>query len=296
MLDPRRLEILAAAVRDGSLAAAARRLGLTPGATSQAIAALEAQTGVQLLERRSRGIVPTPAGERLAAHAEAVLAALQRAEAELAGPVGGTVRIAAFPTAVAGLLPSVLKRLDERAPDIEVQVLELEPGPARAALRSGECELALVNHYSLLTPDAHGPWQVVHLRDERVFAALPPDHRLADRSTVTINQLRDDPWVLQQPASPCQELVQRVCANAGFAPRVSAVCGDYRSILALIGIGQGVSLVPELAIAGLADPAAVLLPTRPRLHRRINALVSSRPGQPAATRQVLDVLVEVEAG
>jgi DNA-binding transcriptional LysR family regulator len=295
MLDLRRLEVLALSVREGSLAAAARTLGITPGAASQAISALESQVGVVLLERLPRGVRATPAGERLAVQAEAAMATLRRAESELAGQLDqAIVRVAAFPTAVIGLLPAALTRLRRIAPDVQVEVLELEPEAARTAVRAGDCDLALVNHYALLTPDARGPWEVIHLRDEPVLAALPKNHPLAGRSSLRISDLSDDPWITQQPASPCQELVYRVCADAGFAPEVAATCSDYRSILALIGAGQGVSLIPELALAGLRAMPVAFVPTRPRIQRRINALVSSRPDVSPAARTVLDALLELE--
>jgi DNA-binding transcriptional LysR family regulator len=294
MLDVRRLEVLAAATREGSLAGAARSLGLTPGAASQAIQALEAQTGVALLERLPRGVRATPSGERLAAHAEAIFTTLRRAGAELAAQKSDVVRLAAFPSGVIGLVPQLLERLAKSAPELDVQVLELEPDAGRAALRAGDCELALVNHHSLLAPDTHGPWQVVHLRDEPMLAALPLDHRLATRSSIAIGQLSEDRWITQQPQSPCQEIVQRACADSGFAPRVAATCGDYRSILALIGAGHGVSLIPESALVGLANPPVALVRTRPRIARRINVLMSSRVGVTPAALTVLDALVENE--
>jgi DNA-binding transcriptional LysR family regulator len=292
MLEMRRLEVLAAAIREGSLAAAARSLGLTPGAASQAVSALEAQTGTTLLDRLPRGIRPTPAGERLAAHAEAALSTLRRAEAELAGHHGQTVRVAAFPTAVIGLLPATLTRLRAGAPDLDVQIIELEPDLARTALRAGHCDMALVCHHALLTPDANGPWDVVHVRDEPVWVALPLDHPLAVESTVSIGQLDTDPWITQTPASPCQELVHRACATAGFAPEVRATCSDYRSILALIGAGAGVSLIPDLALTGLHPPPVALRPTHPPIQRRINVLLGGRNAVSGAARAVVDALVE----
>jgi DNA-binding transcriptional LysR family regulator len=294
MLDVRRLAVLTAAISEGSLAAAARKLGLTPGAASQAIGALEAQAGRSLLERHARGVRATPAGERLAAQADAVFATLRQAEAELSNGHVGAVRIAAFPSAVIGLVPPVLRRLRESAPGLRIHIVELEPGPARAALRAGDCDLAVVNHHSLLAPDTRGPWEIVHIRDEPVVAALPADHRLARRASVSVGQLADADWIMQQPASPCQELVQRVCATAGFAPRVVATCGDYRSILALVGAGAGVSLIPELALTGLRPPSVALVPTRPVTMRRINALVASRVGVPPAARTALDAFVDQE--
>ncbi len=292
MLDVRRLEVLTTALREGSIAGAARVLAITPSAASQALSALEAQTRTELLERLPRGVRPTAAGERLAAHGEAVLSLLARAESEMDAH-SGTLRVAAFPTAVIGLLPPVLARLGRAVPDLRVELLEFEPDEARAALRAGDVEVALVNHHAVLAPDVRGPWRVVHLLDEPVVAALPRTHRSAGRASLTVDQLRDDAWVMQKPASPCQDLVQRVCGGSGFAPTVAASCGDYRSILALVGAGLGVSLVPQMALTGLDLSAVALVPLRPAVRRRVNALVSSRPGSSLAARPLLDLLADV---
>src|SRR6266568_112459 len=289
MLDVRRLEVLTAALREGSIAGAARVLAITPSAASQALSALETQAGATLVERLPRGIRPTAAGERLAAHGEAVLTMLARAESELSGRTRN-LRVAAFPTAVLGLLPSVLIALRVSAPDLHLQIQELEPEEGRAALRAGDVDIALVNHHAVLAPDVRGPWRVVHLLDEPVLAALPLGHRLASKPSVQVEALREDPWVMQKAGSPCQDLVQRVCGSSGFAPTVVASCGDYRSILALVGAGLGVSLVPQMALAGLDLSSLALVPVRPAVHRRVNALVSSRPGVQPAARPLLELL------
>jgi len=281
MLDMRRLEVLAAAVRERSLAAAAKSLGITPSAASQAIAALEVQAGTPLLVRRARGVVPTAAGERLALRAEAMLAQLEAAEFELAGPHPGRIRVAAFPTAVFGLLPAVLGRFPNELAQTSVEIIELEPDDARAALRATEVDLALVNHDASLAPDAHGPFRVHHILDEPVFATLPADHRLASGRRVDLTTLTHDSWVMQTPASPCQQLTMHACAEAGFAPNVSATCGDYRSILALVATGCGVALIPRLAAHGLNTEGVVLRLTRPAITRRINALVPDGRTEPS---------------
>jgi DNA-binding transcriptional LysR family regulator len=289
MLDVRRLEVLSTTLREGSIAAAARSLAITPSAASQALSALEAQTGAVLLERLPRGVRPTAAGERLAAQAEAVLSMLAMAEAELDGRTT-SLRVAAFPTAVIGLLPAALVALRTTRPDLHVQVVELEPDDGRAALRAGDVDVALVNHHAVLAPDARGPWRVEHLADEPVLVALPRGHRLATRPFVRVEQLREDAWIMQKPASPCQDLVQRVCGGGGFAPAVVAACGDYRSILALVGAGVGVSLVPQTGFVGVDVSSVALVPLRPAVRRRINALVSTRPGVGLAARPLVDGL------
>jgi DNA-binding transcriptional LysR family regulator len=293
------MEVLAAAVRERSLAGAARSLGITPSAASQAVGALEAQAGTPLLERRARGVVPTAAGERLALQAEAVLAQLAAAEAELSGDRVGAVRIAAFATAVAGLLPQVLRALGTASPDgspgQRVEILELEPAEARAAVRSGEVDLALVNHDAELSPDMRGPWRVVHVIDEPVLAVLPATHPLARARTVDLARLTSEDWIMQAAASPCQELTLRACAAAGFAPSVSATCADYRSIVRLIEVGHGVSLVPRLALAHLDCSGVVARRTRLPLTRRVNALVTVERADTPAVRRLLTLLRDVAA-
>lgn len=301
MLDVRRLAVLAAAVRERSIAAAARSLDITPSAASQAIGALEAQAGARLLVRGARGVVPTAAGERLTAHAEAVLAQLAIAELELAGGDHDVLRVAAFATAVSGLLPSTLARLRAATPPVLAQVagacthrtvvLELEPDAARAALSAGAADVALVNHHAVSAPDQGSPWRVLHLFDEPVLAAVPSAHRLiprpggrskADNAKLDIADLAGDDWVMQAAASPCQELVVRACADAGFAPRVSATCADYHSILRLVQVGHGVALVPRLALGDRVPTGVRLLPLVTPLARRVNALVPpDRADRPA---------------
>jgi DNA-binding transcriptional LysR family regulator len=294
MLDIRRLEVLSTTLREGSIAGAARALAITPSAASQALSALEAQTGAVLLERLPRGVRPTAAGERLAAQADAVLSLLTRAESQLDGRTT-SLRVAAFPTAIIGLLPAALVGLRETAPDLHVEVVELEPDDGRAALRSGDVDVALVNHHAVLAPDTRGPWRVHHVVDEPVLAALPRSHRLAAKPYLRVEQLRDDNWVMQKPASPCQDLVQRVCGGGGFAPTVVAACRDYRAILAPVGAGVGVSLVPQMALAGVDLHAVATVPLRPAVRRRTNALVSTRPGVSLAAAPLLDQLTESAA-
>ena len=294
MLDVRRLEVLAAAVRERSLAGAARSLGITPSAASQAIGALEAQVGTALLDRRPRGVLPTAAGERLAAQAEAVLAQLASAEAELSRDQPGTLGVAAFATAVAGLLPPALVRLRDQAAT-SVRVDEMEPDDARAALRAGLVDVALVNHDATLAPDQSGPWRVVHVLDEPVLTVVPRAHRLAGRRTLDLAALATDPWIMQAAASPCQQLTLRACADEGFAPSVSATCADYRSIVRLVGCGHGVSLVPWLALRGLDLGDVSVARTKVPVTRRLNVLVPVDRAEQPAVRLFLAALRDAAA-
>src|SRR5918992_5042948 len=107
MLDVRRLRLLRELAARGTVTAVAEALAYTPSAVSQQLAQLERDAGLPLLERVGRGVRLTEAGRRLVVHADAVLARLDEAEADLertAGAVHGTVRVSAFQTAAFALV------------------------------------------------------------------------------------------------------------------------------------------------------------------------------------------------
>src|SRR6478609_7111692 len=138
MLDVKRLRVLKAVADHGSFSAAAESLSYTQSAVSQSIAALERETGTSLLDRSPRGVRPTPAGEALVRHADAVLCRLAEAEAELeaiAGLRAGRVRLAGFPSAAATLVPAAVAEFERRHPGVEVQIAMAEPIEAVAEMR-----------------------------------------------------------------------------------------------------------------------------------------------------------------
>src|SRR5919197_2034116 len=146
MLDVRRMRVLREVAARGSFSAAAESLDYTHSAISQQIAALEREAGTVLVERSARGVRLTDAGRALVEHADVILARLSDAEAELqaiSGLRGGRVRIAAFPSAGASILPEAIARYRERHPAIELTLEPAEPGPALAKLRAGEVDIAL---------------------------------------------------------------------------------------------------------------------------------------------------------
>src|ERR671922_1913983 len=141
MLDVRRMRVLREVARRGSFSAAADALAYTQSAVSQQIAALEREAGTRLVERNARGVRLTDAGRALVEHADAILARLADAEAELeaiAGLRGGRLPPVALPSAGATLMPEAIAVFRDRHPAVELTLEPAEPGPAVAKLRAGE--------------------------------------------------------------------------------------------------------------------------------------------------------------
>lgn len=256
MIDVRRLRVLLAVRENGGVGAAARALDFTSPAVSQQIAALERQVGRPLLDRTSHRARLTPAGERLAEHAAAVLARLEEAESDLAGFGGrgpvGAVAVGSIPTVGRAALPDVVRRLVETAPDLRLRIEQAEPEDSLPAVARGDLDVAVMSQYSR-TPrrrDYRLEWHT--LAEEPLLVALPAHHALAG-GDIALAALSDQPWIAPADPSSCFTMLQRSCAAAGFEPLIVGHCADFAMALALVGAGQGVALVPAIATTG--EPA-----------------------------------------
>ena len=310
MLNVNRLRILREVAHRGSFSAAAEHLSYTQSAVSQQIGALEAETGMTLLERHPRGVSLTAAGQTLIGHAESVLADLDAAEAALAaiaGLRGGRLRMASFPTAGATLMPLAIATFRARHPDVELTLAEGEPEQIAPRLRTGEFDLALLFEFDATPTDGRtgsgqaeepeslpaGRLTRVELLQDPLYLALPRAHRLADRRRLRLEDLREEAWIQTSQESPCARHVVRCCHAAGFEPRVSFQSDDYQTVQGLVGAGVGVALIPELALSVVREDIVIrALSPRPPARRVIAATAAGARLLPAAPA-MLSVLQEV---
>ena len=262
-LDPRRLLVLHAVWRDGSVQAAAARLHLTPSAVSQHLARLEAETGVGLLDRTrlggGRSIALTDAGRALAEHAEKLAGALADAEQTLStlrgGPVG-TVVIGAFPTAVRRLVAPAVAALARTHPGLQPRVVEISEPAALAELAAGRLDVAI------LEVDGDAPQRHTTGIVERPLLRDP--YRIVVPAAWAGRQdgeVLAGPWIGGPPGSAARAALDRVAVNSRVARvEVQHECLEFPAALALVEAGLGAALVPELALIQFA-------PTHAHVHR-----------------------------
>ena len=263
-MDPRRVLTFRAVAHHRSFSVAARALALSQPSVSNQIGALERELGARLIDREPGGLRLTREGEILLAHADAIAERFQLADAQIAAVAHGRrvrLRIGAFPTALAGLVPTAIARLRERHPDAKVSVDEGgDDLPER--VRTGELHLALGFEDTARPRDLPPDLERRDLLRERFMVALPPGHRLAKRPSVRIADLNDDDWT----AALSDGLIVRTCRAAGFTPNLVSITHDQLAIRALILRGLAVTLAPELladAFDGIAlRPIAGTTPTR----------------------------------
>jgi DNA-binding transcriptional LysR family regulator len=316
MLNVSRLRVLNEVAHRGSFSAAAAALSYTQSAVSQQIAALEAEAGITLLERRPRGVHLTSAGRALVEHTEGILARLQAAEEELsaiAGLRGGELRMASFPTAGATLMPLAIARFRASYPEVRLTLAEGEPEEIAARLHAGEFDLALLFEFSDsaeaeaasgesgASPAEHRarPRRVVDLLEDPMFLALPREHRLARKRSLRLEELREEAWVQTSASSPCARYVVRCCRAAGFDPEVAFESDDYQTVQGLVASGVGVALIPELALSVVREDIVVrALAPHPPGRRVVAALpraASARTPLTPASTAMLRVLEEAAA-
>jgi DNA-binding transcriptional LysR family regulator len=277
----------------GSISAAASVLGYTQSAVSQQLAALEREVGTVLVDRSQRPLRASRAGAILRPHVERVLAELGGAEAAMEDLRGGTprLRLAAFTSALSSFVPTAVRDLRRRHAKLVVQVLQLETREAVERLRRGDADLAVVHHMpGVAVPETAGLQRRALLVDH-LYVVLPEGHRLARRDAVSVADLEAEPLILPRrdtPAGRFRSVVEHLCAQAGFAPRVAYELDDLPAVQAFVAAGIAVVPMHGLTLATV-PPGATTRPLaeRPAGSRTIEALA------PAAARTpVVDDLLE----
>ncbi|WP_233160751.1 LysR family transcriptional regulator [Actinophytocola xanthii] len=290
-MDPHLLRSFVAVARRRSFSAAARELGFTQSAVSQQVAALEADLGAVLLNRRP--VTPTRAGARLLDHAVPLLLRLDAARADvarLAAPPSARVVVGASPLAVTALGPA-LADVRREHPDLVVTVRVLGRSAlirevATAAVDVGLADGAVAPSDSLPLPDA-GPLRAVGVLERPLAVLLPPRHPLAGRAGLRLADLAAAGWIdAPDTAVPLGRL--RTAAGAeGYRASVRYEGTDVGGLVALVGAGHGLAVLPDPTGAALSGVTAVPV-TEPRLVHRVEAVHSpTLAGVPAALAAAL---------
>lgn len=298
MLDLKRLRVLREVARRRSFSVAAESLYVSQSAVSQQVSALEAEVGVPLLLRTRDGPLLTDAGELLVGHADAALARLDQAERELAqltGLRGGGLRMCSFPSASATIGTRASSEFHRLYPEVALSLAEDDPEESIPTLKRGEHDLAIVYDFELHPFEGDHDVQMTPLLTERMHIVLSPEHPLAERESIELDELAADAWLGGNRGGSCRELTVLSCLMAGFEPEISFETSDYNVMQSMIASGLGVTLLPDLALA-FTHPGVRVVRVAPEAPtRRIWAATLNSGSRSAATEAMVSVLVEVAA-
>ena len=245
MLDPLRLAMLRELALRGTIAAVAQAMGYTPSAVSQQLATLEREAGVALTTRSGRGLVLTPAGARLATHAQAVLDAIEAAQSSLSHyqeELDGSVKIAVFQSAALSLVPAAIARLAQDHPALRVSVVHAEPASALADTWARDVDLVIAEEYPHhAAPHYPGLLRSDLLRDEIRLCALGPW-----AGANALEDLAQAPWIMEPEGTATRHFAEQACRLAGFEPDLRYVSADLHTHATFIEQGIAVGFLPGL--------------------------------------------------
>ncbi len=289
MMDLGRLRMLVAVAREGSVTAAAEALHYAQPSVSQQLAKLEAEVGVPLLQRMGRGIRLTEAGRLLVDRAESLLKQVEAVHAELdelAGLRTGRVRLAAFPSALATLVPLAAARVTEQYPAIELILIEAEPPEALSALRNNDVDIALIFEHGDPPQRDRRDTTMTPLLDEPLYV-VSPAQRSWKGPRAELSTYAGTRWIAG--CERCREHLVAACGRAGFSPIVEFETDDYVAVQALVAAGLGVSLLPGLTLVANRHPG-VRLDRIEGMRRQVVAAVYGKLPASQPAQVLLDAL------
>jgi DNA-binding transcriptional LysR family regulator len=232
----------------------AESMHVTTSTVSQQIAALARETGTALIEPDGRRVRLTPAGQRLAGHAVTILAALEAARLDLdpAAEPTGTVRVAAFATAVRQSVLPVVRLLAERHPAVSLGIHEHEPDEALGLLADDAVDLALTYDYNLAPARFDRSLAIQPLGRRRWSLGTPADRdrtparrdRAAGTALEVFRRFADRDWIVNSRNSGDEEVVCTVASLAGFRARIVHRVDSLELVQDMILAGLGVGLLP----------------------------------------------------
>lgn len=227
---------------------AAAAIGMSQPALSGAVSALEEALGVQLLERTTRRVLLSPAGERLAVRAKAVLDAvgslIEEAEAVRA-PFTGVLRLGVIPTVAPYLLPTVLRLVHDRYPELDLQVHEEQTSSLLDGLTAGRLDVLL-----LAVPLGVPGVSELPLFDEDFVLVMPQEHWLGGRADVPREALRQLDLLLLDEGHCLRDQALDICREAGReeGAAVTTTAAGLSTLVQLVAGGLGVTLLPRTAL------------------------------------------------
>lgn len=262
-MDSQYLESFLAVIEYGSLAEAARRLGLTPGAVTQRIRTLEEEIGVALLERSGRTVIPTPSGRAILEQARGLLREvaelrnMAQQASRLDGPLSGELRLGAIPTAITGLLPPILERLRRLCPQLYVLIVPGSSVEIHDRVSNGELDAGILVKppFALSKAYVFDVW-----RTEPLLAIAPP--AMAGRDPTTL--LSTEPFIRYDRTNWGGRLADEYLCQQHIRPHEKLELSSLEAIAIMVARGAGVALVPNwappwpegLKLARFALPAA----------------------------------------
>jgi LysR family carnitine catabolism transcriptional activator len=248
---------------------AAERVGLSQPALSAQLRELEEFLGAALLSRTTRSVRLTAEGEKFLVRARNILADLQSAVLEVRDHASlrrGRLAVASIPSAASRILPEVVAGFMQRFPGIDVQMIELSAQDVGRAVTSGNADLGITP-----TPDRNSELSFSFLLRDRFVGLVPKTSRLARQRRVKLEALFEYPLIATVPGTSIYATLERACREHGKSLRVAHSVTQHQTVVAMVGAGLGVALLPSLSLSENTDVAQVMV-VSPQISRDVGVV------------------------
>jgi DNA-binding transcriptional LysR family regulator len=284
----RQLRVFRAVAQERNFSRAGDLLALSQPAVSRAIVELEAQLGLKLLDRTTREVALTEAGQSLSGRLDRLLdefdQALQEVQ-DLANARRGKVRVASSPTLSANLMPACIAACAQREPAIQLVLLDRIQQDVLDSVRAGEVDFGLV-----IEPSATEDLHCETVCTDPFVLVLPRGHRLAAHKSIRWSALDGEALVLLDHSSGSRRLIDLALARHGAHCTVNQQLGHPTTVFRMVEAGIGISVMPALALPPEGLPNLEVRPLLPRVERDI-MLVHRRNRAPSPLAQRVWALV-----
>lgn len=263
----RQLRVFLSVAGGRNFSRAGDEIGLSQPAVSRSIVELESQLGLRLLDRTTREVVLTEAGQSLAARLDRLLEELDQTLQDVAGLAsarGGKVRVASSPTLSANLMPACIAACARQAPAIQFMLLDRIQQDVLASVRSGEVDFGVV-----IEPSSAEDLYLETILSDPFVLVTPRAHPLAGKKSVRWTALDGESLVLLDHASGSRRLIDDALALNAAQCTVKQELGHPTTVFRMVEAGIGISVMPALGVPPSGLPGLAVLPLTPRVQRSI---------------------------
>ncbi len=270
----------------GSFTKAAEALGYTQSSISQMIASLESELSMKLLTRSRTGIKLTIEGEELYPFIERSIIEyrnVQEKADEINGLETGIIRVGTISSITCHWMPKLIKGFQELYPNVQFLFHQGDYSSIREWIKTGAVD------FGFITPPAAGELETVTIKNGEMLAVLPKNHPLAAKSSVKLEEIADDPFILLEEGHYSEPI--NAFRAAGLEPDIKYTIHDDYAIMTMVESGLGVSILAELMLRR-SNYNITCLPIEPPVYRTLAVGYKNKNRLPIASKYFIQYLVE----
>ena len=270
----------------GSFTKAAEALGYTQSSISQMIASLESELSMKLLTRSRTGIKLTIEGEELYPFIERSIIEyrnVQEKADEINGLETGIIRVGTISSITCHWMPKLIKGFQELYPNVQFLFHQGDYSSIREWIKTGAVD------FGFITPPAAGELETVTIKNGEMLAVLPKNHPLAAKSSVKLEEIADDPFILLEEGHYSEPI--NAFRAAGLEPNIKYTIHDDYAIMTMVESGLGVSILAELMLRR-SNYNITCLPIEPPVYRTLAVGYKNKNRLPIASKYFIQYLIE----